>query len=338
MRKYILVACLWLATNALDAKIVFRSSRDGEGSEIYTMNADGSNQARITYHPTNVISATWSPNGQQIVFDARPEGGRKGEDFTPCIWTIDADGKNLRQLTFPPDNLTGWGDAYPYWSPDGSQIAFCSDRDWLIEGEPPKNEIYVMDTDGSNMQPITDVGFASQPRWSPDGEWILFVGMPDQVRHIYAIRPDGTEMWQISAPIPETAMNLGGWSPDGKRVVYGAYFHSKVTNMKMIIASLHLVGRTKKVFKREEVPLPKMPEVTGRKTISFGADGKSILFAGRIFGSWEVYRFRLDTRELIQLTNAPTGGDTSPREWNPQLPVSFKQETLPLIWGAIKSK
>ena len=104
-----LVACLWLATNALDAKIVFRSSRDGEGSEIYTMNSDGSNQKRITYHPTNIISPAWSPNGQQIVFEARAEGAQKGEDFTPCIWTIDADGKNLRQLTFPPDNLRWMG-------------------------------------------------------------------------------------------------------------------------------------------------------------------------------------------------------------------------------------
>lgn len=338
MRTAMLVACLWLATNALDAKIVFRSSRDGEGTEIYTMNSDGSNQTRITYHPTNIIDAAWSPDGQQIVFEARPEGARDGKDFSSCIWTIDADGKNLRQLTFPPDNLTGWGDGYPYWSPDGSQIAFCSDRDWLNREEPPTNEIYVMDTDGGNMQPITDVGFASQPRWSPDGEWILFVGMPDQVRHIYAIRPDGTDMWQISAPIPETAMSVGGWSPDGNRVVYAAHFHAKVTHTKMIIASLRLVGRTKKVLKREEVPLPKMPEVTGLKGVSFGADGKSILFAGRTFGSWEVYRFRLDTRELIQLTNAPTGGDTSPREWNPQLPVSLKQEVLPLIWGAIKSK
>ena len=337
MRTLMLVACLWLVTSPLLGKIVFRSSRAGEGSEIYTMNADGSNQTRITDLPTNIISPAWSPNGQQIVFEARPEGGRKGEDFTPCIWTIDADGKNLRQLTFPPDNLTGWGDAYPYWSPDGSQIAFCSDRDWLIEGEPPRAEIYLMDTDGGNMQPITDVGFASQPRWSPDGEWILFEGMLPQVRHIYAIRPDGTDMWQISAPIPETAMFLGGWSPDGDRVVYAAHFHARVTHTKMIIASLHLVGRTKKVLKREEVPLPKMPEVTGLKGVSFGADGTSILFAGRIFGSWEVYRFRLDTRELIQLTNAPTGGDTVPREWNPRLPVSLKQAAIPLVWGQVKA-
>ena len=51
MRMLILVACLWLATNTLDAKIVFRSSRAGEGGEIYTMNSDGSNQMRITDHP-----------------------------------------------------------------------------------------------------------------------------------------------------------------------------------------------------------------------------------------------------------------------------------------------
>ena len=109
MRPYIILVTCWVVSiSALDAKIVFRSSRAGEGTEIYTMNSDGSNQTRITYHPTNIISADWSPNGQQIVFEARPEGARKGKDFPPCIWTIDADGENLRQLTFPPDNPGGW--------------------------------------------------------------------------------------------------------------------------------------------------------------------------------------------------------------------------------------
>ena len=240
---------------------------------------------------------------------------------------MDADGKNLRQLTFQPE----WR-GYPDWSPDGFQIAFDSDREEQ-EGGPPKLEIYVMDIDGGNVKPVTDVGFASRPRWSPDGQWILFEGMIDQVRHIYAIQPDGTDMWRVSEPLPETAMYLGGWSPDGRQIVYAAHFHAKVTHTTMIVASLHLANQPK-VKKRETIRLPNIPDMTGSQLVSFGADGKSLLFSGRIIDNWEIFRFRLDTREVIQLTDAP-GSDKQAREYNPLLPVS-PQGLTPMLWGEIK--
>ena len=323
MRTLTLVACLWLATNTLDAKIVFRSSRAGEGGEIYTMNSDGSNQMRITDHPRGAGAPAWSPNGRQILFT-----GYDLNDRDSSIWAMDADGTNFRQLIFPPEFAS-----YPDWSPDGTQIAFGSTRG-SQEGGPHKLEIYVMNADGSSVTPVTDVGFASRPRWSPDGQWILFEGIIGQVRHIYAIQPDGTDMWRISEPIPERAMYLGGWSPDGRQVVYAASLHAKVLDVKIIIASLHLADQPK-VKKREVVRLPNIPDMTGSQSVSFGADGKSILFSGRIIKNWEIFRFRLDTREVIQLTDAP-GGDSAAREYNPLLPVS-PQELTATLWGEIKA-
>ena len=67
MRMVMLVVSLWLATSTLNAKIVFYSGRDGAG-EIYTMNADGANQTRVTDDPTKAVFPSWSPNGRQIVF------------------------------------------------------------------------------------------------------------------------------------------------------------------------------------------------------------------------------------------------------------------------------
>ena len=99
MRITLLVACLWLATNTLNAKIVFRSARTG-GREIYTMNSDGTNPIRITHDPTDAVAPAWSPNGRQIAFHSR-----RGSQVVPDsnIWVIDADGKNLRQLTHHPE-------------------------------------------------------------------------------------------------------------------------------------------------------------------------------------------------------------------------------------------
>jgi TolB protein len=234
MRITLLVACLWLATNTLNAKIVFRSKRDGR-HEIYTVNSDGTNPTRVTHDPTSALSPAWSPNGRQIAFHSR-RGSQVVLDSN--IWVIDADGKNLRQLTHHPE----W-DNYPDWSPDGLQIAFDSDR-LSKEGEPPRTEIYVMDADGGNVTQVTDLDFASKPRWSPDGEWILFEGDIDQGRGIYAIRPDGTDLWMVSEPVPGAALYLGGWSPDGKRILYKGSI-GDVRNSFVIIATLQPIGRVR---------------------------------------------------------------------------------------------
>ena len=60
MRITLLVACLWLATNTLNAKIVFRSKRDGR-HEIYTMNSDGTNPTRVTFMTRHLLCHLLGP-------------------------------------------------------------------------------------------------------------------------------------------------------------------------------------------------------------------------------------------------------------------------------------
>ena len=309
MRITLLVACLWLTTSPLHAKIVFRSYRDGN-AEIYLMRSNGEGQTRLTHDGASDFFPAWSPNGQQIVFCSERDGN-------PEIYVMDADGGNQRNLTQHPAF-----DSPPDWSPDGSQIAFTSDRD---SGDDHDLNIFVMDADGDNVRQVTQLEFAVTPKWSPDGEHIAFEGIIDQRRQIYVINADGANRQLVSQPIPDTGMFLGGWSPDGTQILYKASINDSVKNSTVIIATL-------KPKKYEMVPIPKMDSTSA----DWGADGKSILIAlRRDGGDWDIYRFRLRDRQLIQLTDHPAK-DSSPHEWNPSLSVS-PQGLAPKRWGEIKS-
>ena len=193
MRTALLVAGLWLVTSPLQSKIVFYFNRDGN-TEVYTMHSDGSNQTRLTFNARSDSSPVWSPNGRQIAFHTTRDGNWE-------VYVMNADGTNRRNLTQHPAN-----DRYPDWSPNGRQIAFRSAR-----GDSAIN-LYVMDADGSNVKQLTQMRIehlelASKPKWSPDGEWILFEGSivegnVKRGRQIYAMRPDGTGRWRVSEPVP----------------------------------------------------------------------------------------------------------------------------------------
>lgn len=316
MRLALLVACFWLATSPLLGKIVFYSKRDGN-TEIYTMNSDGTNQRRLTFNEASDGLGSWSPNGRQIVFDSERDGNWE-------VYVMNADGTNQHRLTHHPRV-----DADPDWSPDGSQIAFLSAQNG---GPDHKFNIFVMDTDGGNVRQVTDSFFAQRPRWSPDGEWILFME-----GDIFAIRPDGTDRWQVSAPHPEASVSLGGWSPDGTQILYVEALNSNVNNAVPIIATL--APNRREVINWNRVELPRM----ALHSVTFSADGKSILFSGaRNFagaedkpGIWNIYRFGLIDKQLTSLTDNQ-GYNAGPREWNRSLSVPRQQRLLPQMWGEVK--
>ena len=317
MRVLFLVVGLWLTTTPLLGKIVFYSTRDGN-AEIYTMNSDGSNQTRLTFNEVGDRWPTWSPNGQQIVFHSYRHGRND-----PDIYVMDADGRNPRQLVNHPAF-----DVSPHWHPNRKRIAFMRGED--------NAHLYTIDIDGNNLKWLTEADFIGRPRWSPDGERIAFEAVIGENRGIFVIDPDGTNQWQVSKPVPRSGMALGGWSPDGKKILYtvstAPLAHGGNWEDSMVIAKLHWANR--QVIEFEPVILPSNPllRVEG---FGWGADGQSIIIGGKI-GNWDIYRFCLDTQELIQLTDSPAT-DTAAREWNPRLSVPPLTRRLPVCWGEIKS-
>lgn len=178
-------------------KIAFVSNRDGN-SEIYVMNADGSEQKNLTNVPGWDIHAQWSPDGKKIAFVSSRNGNLE-------IYIMNADGTGQKNLTNSPGS-----DVACQWSPEGKQIAFVSNRDGNYE-------IYVMNADGSGQTNVTnDSASDSEPHWLPDGNRIAFVSDRSGKTLWYITNIDGTGQPFLTNYRP------GGrpyTSPDGKKVV-----------------------------------------------------------------------------------------------------------------------
>ncbi|RMG66459.1 MAG: hypothetical protein D6715_06860 [Calditrichaeota bacterium] len=160
-------------------KIVFTSTRDGD-PEIYTMNLDGSEQRRLTFARGYDGGPFFSWDGQKIVFRAsRPTTPEELKDYqelvqhdlyrptTLEIYVMDADGKNIRQVTH-----FGKASFAPFFHPDNRRIIFASN----VNSADPRNfDLYMINEDGTGLEQITfNETFDGFPMFTRDGKHLVF--------------------------------------------------------------------------------------------------------------------------------------------------------------------
>ena len=143
-----------------------------------------------------------------------PDGSTIAFSYQGDLWTVPADGGRAERLTIHEAY-----DGQPRWRPDGSQIAFTSDR-------YGNDDVFVMDADGSAPERLTyhstDDAIGG---WTPDGT-LLFT-----TRRTYAQAEWSDEIYQVSATggTPDRLLDAVGaaprMSPDGRFVAFEQGFN-----------------------------------------------------------------------------------------------------------------
>jgi Tol biopolymer transport system component len=154
-------------------------NESGTQGDIYLIRPDGTDLRRLT--DSNNISRdgdlVWSPDGKQLAYSVYRD------ETIVEIYVMDVEDALQgvavsQQLTDSP--AFTWN-LVTSWSPDGSRLAFSSDRDG-------NTEIYLMNVDGSNVVRLTNnLASDTQPDWSPDGKQIAFTSDRDGNTEIYVL-------------------------------------------------------------------------------------------------------------------------------------------------------
>jgi Tol biopolymer transport system component len=215
-----------------------RIAVDVDPSETWTANADGTDAKQLIACSgascMYVGYPAWSPDGKQMAF-VRVLTAAAPENERDQIEVIDLATGATHVVAMPP--VAGSEEAQyigPRWSPDATQIVFAV----LRYPTPPTDanilgsSIAIVNADGSEADApriLTDPAlFGAYPDWSPDGQRIVFNTYPigsfqdtTKAQNLYTIRPDGTEMTQVTHfGENDSRAAEPTWTPDGKRIIF----------------------------------------------------------------------------------------------------------------------
>lgn len=149
----------------------------------------------------------WSPDGSRLTYWRDPY--QNGQPTGTAVFSIEADGTHQRRLTDPKMFA---GD--PDWSPDGQWIVFSTYPLNEFNFTPKISNLYRIHPDGSGLEQLTHNETAdlraTQPRYTPDGSWIIYTAVRPNSRSLWAIPADG------GTPVVITAGGIythGTWQP-----------------------------------------------------------------------------------------------------------------------------
>lgn len=239
-----------------DGSRIAYAARDGEGSQLFVRGIGAAQGARITSFPGDPQALAWSPDDTRLAYIAtvagegtklgtqppKPEGAKWAEPLTIIdrvnyrndgpgyvkpgydhLFVVGADGGAARQLTYGK-----FDDGGPLsWTPDGRSIVFAAIRGPAADRQVMNSDVIAVDAVSGTMRTLTTRdGPDAQPRVSPDGAKIAWLGFDDKRRsyentQLYVGDRDAASPRSLTATL-DRGIEDAVWAADG-RSLYASY-------------------------------------------------------------------------------------------------------------------
>jgi Tol biopolymer transport system component len=241
-----------------------------------------------------------------IVFSSTRHGSNNANQQE--IYSMAPDGSSATRLTF-----NAKVDTDPSLSPDGSKIAFQSDRD----GD---NEIFVMNVDGTGVVQLTANAAADQaPAWSPDGTRIAFVSnrITQNNYDVWTMNANGTNPVRLTTIV--STDNYPTWSPDGTKIAF-----------------MSIRDGDEEIFVMNANGTTQVQITANNRRDSFPAwspNGTKIVFSSNrdAVNNFEIYAMNVDGSSVVRLTNK-TRDDMAPALSRSGARIVFQGVDTDLDW------
>ena len=210
------------------------------------------------------------------------------------IMGVAADGAGVTSLSCARGQ-----DTDPAWSPDGTRIAFASDRDG-------QRDVWVMNADGTDQVRLTDDPAAdAHPAWSPDGARVTFESARDTAKNtadLWVMNADGSGQERL-LEMPGNEQ-YPAWSPDGTLIAFSHFGGTGAPGIWTV---------------RADGTRPRLLAGGALHSPAWSPDGRWIALDGEPHGcKFDVYVMASTGARLRQLTDSPRCGDYDKHpSWSP---------------------
>jgi Tol biopolymer transport system component len=254
--------------------------------------------AQLTDQPGVERQPTISPDGKTVVYVSAVRGNSD-------LYLLRVGGRKALPLT--EESLEN--DYAPAFSPDGTRIAFRSER--------AGGGVFVMEATGESVRRVTDMGY--DPRWSPDGKELL---VADERVADPMSRASVSALWAVNVAdgtrrrVAKGDAVGGRWSPSGRRIVYWGIQKAPQRDIAIVAAD----------GSEAESPHWITSDAALDWSPTWSPDGKHVYFGSSRGGTMNLWRMAVD--EAIGRAQGEPEPVTTPAAWSGSFEFSADGRSL----------